>query len=554
MVNLVDSSTDMDLPKIYSLSETAICVEWEHIISKPVHLNVTGLNRKLNNDPFTGFIETVPSYNTLTVFFDPLFISSAAVKEDLLRLLEFAGTDSTGPNRSIKIPVCYDDEFGHDLEFIAKAHSISKEAVIAAHLSGTYTVYMMGFLPGFAYMGTVEDAIATARKSVPRALVEEGSVGIAGKQTGIYPLSSPGGWQIIGRTPLRLFDLRKPDPFLFSAGDEVRFESISKKQFKELKEQNKIPAADETTKEEGDIIVVKPGIYSIIQDGGRFGYRSFGVPVSGAMDLTAFHLANALAGNTKNAACIECTLGGIQLRFKKNTVIAVTGFGIATINGRPIRICQPLAVFKNDLLEIKFSNEGVRSYIAVRGGFDSTLMLNSRSVYPKAGIGLPLKKDDGLKIGNMISGNSKMIPENFSFAKYQIDCTIQIIEGPEFKWMDAHSRSVIFSNIFLISNQSDRMGYRLESEPLVKENNIELLSTAVTKGTVQLTPSGQLIILMSDCQTTGGYPRVAQVAASDLSILAQMKPGDGLRFKSISLAAAESLYLSEQKMINALFD
>ena len=550
----------MMIPKIYPLCETAACVEFSDSIDGATHQQVMVLNKKIQHQPFTGFIETVPSYTTLTFYYQPEFINSingspfAFVKNYIESLLSDLKSDSTKGKEVISIPVCYDDEFGYDLDFIASNSKLTKKQVIEIHQQQVYDVYMMGFLPGFAYMGSVDDAIATARKSTPRASVEEGSVGIAGKQTGIYPLKSPGGWQIIGRTPFCLFDLKKQDPFLFKTGDRVKFQPISKDEFHKIKKEQ-LQVAD--IKEEqtiADTIVIKPGIYSTIQDAGRFGYQSYGVPISGAIDQVAYHTANALAGNEKNGACIECTMGGLQLQFKKNAVIAITGAGAAYVNGQLIRSWQPLSVSRADILEIRYNNDGLRTYIAVKGGFAANAIMNSRSVYAKAGIGAPLKKEEGLQFENLLSANPKKITESLSVPTYNSEASIRIIAGPENHWMKAVSIQQISSQPFTLSNQCDRMGYQLKAGSLLLNETKELLSTAVTKGTIQLTPSGQLIILMSDCQTTGGYPRVAQVAAVDLPVLAQLKPGDTIRLHHISFEEAEALYLVEQKKINDLFN
>ena len=549
----------MTVPKIYPLCETALSIEWGNTINESVHQQVTCLNRLLQQKPFIGFIETVPAYTTLTIYYQPELIAEENtepflfVKNYVENLLSNLQIENLQNENIISIPVCYDDEFGHDLEFIATEKKISKEEVIAIHQQKEYMVYMMGFLPGFAYMGEVDDIIATPRKQTPRAIVEEGSVGIAGKQTGIYPLSSPGGWQIIGRTPLCLFDIQKQDPFLFKAGDRVKFYSITKEEFNLIKDQQKkIPAIDQKENAAG-AVVIKPGIFSTIQDGGRFGFRSYGVPVSGAMDIQAYHIANGLAGNIKNAAAIECTMGGLMIQFKKNAAIAVTGGGAAFVNHQKIKMYQPLGIAKNDVLEIKYNNDGMRAYIAVSGGFATPIVMNSRSTYAKAGIGEALKKEDTLAFENTAPVKTKQMLPGLTGHEYNSHAAIRIIEGPEKDWMSTESIQQLYMQNFALTNQCDRMGYRLQSDPLSLQNNGELLSTAVTKGTIQLTPGGQLIILMSDCQTTGGYPRVAQIAAVDLPVIAQLKPGDTIHFLKISFREAEELYLLQQKTINEFF-
>jgi inhibitor of KinA len=184
-----------------------------------VYEQIASFNLLLNEHPFTGFTETVPAYNTITVFYQPeLMITfdkspTVFVKRHIEKLISEKSIHPTLKKNYVSIPVCYDEEFGPDLPYISETNGISVQQLIATHQQKDYHVYMMGFLPGFSYMGEVDDTIAVSRKASPRAVIEKGSVGIAGNQTGIYPLTSPGGWQIIGRTPYCLFDTEKEDPF-----------------------------------------------------------------------------------------------------------------------------------------------------------------------------------------------------------------------------------------------------------------------------------------------------------------------------------------------------
>src|SRR5690606_12155738 len=191
-------------------------------------------------DPLPCMIEAIPAYTSLTIFYNLCkarnFItkdnSSAYewMKSQTEKWLNDAVVETETPKTPITIPVCYDEEFAPDLAFIAKTKNISVDELIALHVAKTYRVYMMGFLPGFAYIGQLDEKISFPRKNKP-VLTAAGSVGIAGRQTGIYPLSSPGGWQIIGRTPLKMFDAQKENPAFLKAGDEVSFISISKDEF-----------------------------------------------------------------------------------------------------------------------------------------------------------------------------------------------------------------------------------------------------------------------------------------------------------------------------------
>jgi inhibitor of KinA len=225
---------------IYSLSEKAITLQFGNTISAALLTQVTTVNLLVHQQPFPGFISTVPAYSTLTIYFDPLQVFKSnldglrcfqKVENYILSLSVPAHHTENYSESLIKIPVCYGSEFGLDLNSLAALHNLSPEAVIKLHSEVTYTVYMIGFVPGFAYLGGLNQSLASPRKAVPRAAVPAGSVGIAGEQTGIYPLQTPGGWQIIGRTPLVMFDANRAQPSLLKAGDLVRFEPITTNQF-----------------------------------------------------------------------------------------------------------------------------------------------------------------------------------------------------------------------------------------------------------------------------------------------------------------------------------
>lgn len=220
---------------ISPLGDNALTVDFGKVISEELNRKVIALSRKLTENPFPGIIETVPAYSSLSVFYDlvtvrhafpdcPTAFNAVAkyvqnVSNDLTESVETA-------TRCVEIPVNFKPEFALDLETAAAFKNISTDEFLEIFLSQTYRVYMLGFLPGFPYMGEVDERIAVPRKQTPRTLVPKGSVGIAGRQTGIYPQDSPGGWQIIGRTDVELFDASRDEPCLFRAGDEVRFVTV----------------------------------------------------------------------------------------------------------------------------------------------------------------------------------------------------------------------------------------------------------------------------------------------------------------------------------------
>ena len=225
---------------ISPLGDSAITVDFGNVIDETINRQVMALFYQFQNNPLPGMIEAVPAYSSLTVYYDVFQLKKIVTagktvyewtEEQLRKRLQEPLLYNDSATATITIPVCYEKEFASDIEEIARLKNISVDEVIRIHTSKTYRVYMLGFIPGFAYMGEVDEKIEMPRKPQPRQKVEAGSVGIAGKQTGIYPLSSPGGWQIIGQTPLKLFDASKKVPTLLKAGDKVKFISISKDEF-----------------------------------------------------------------------------------------------------------------------------------------------------------------------------------------------------------------------------------------------------------------------------------------------------------------------------------
>lgn len=225
---------------IFPLGDGAATIDFGNAIDESVNSLVLALFHSLNNNHIPGIIELVPAYSSLTVYYDvmtmrkryPLYKSAFdSVKEIISEKLAEPAEVAASIGEFVRIPVCYDAEYALDADELTKTKKINKDDLIRLHTSKTYLVYMLGFLPGFTYMGKVDEQLYMPRKINPRPRVEAGSVGITGYQTGIYPLPSPGGWQIIGRTPLRLFNAEKNDFTLLKPGDRVQFYSISKDEY-----------------------------------------------------------------------------------------------------------------------------------------------------------------------------------------------------------------------------------------------------------------------------------------------------------------------------------
>ena len=218
----------MSAIRIVSAGDSALVVELDERIDPAINARAIALAESLQAAGIAGVRDVVPTYRSVAVFFDPLRTHYDALVERIERDAARAGPDAVPDREPIRIPVCYGGDLGPDLASVAAFGGVAEDAVIALHSAATYRVFMLGFVPGFAYMGLVDARIAAPRHSTPRVRVPVGSVGIAGVQTGVYPAETPGGWQLIGRTPLKPFDAARAEPFLMKAGDAVRFHAISR--------------------------------------------------------------------------------------------------------------------------------------------------------------------------------------------------------------------------------------------------------------------------------------------------------------------------------------
>jgi len=230
--------------RFFQISENAISLEFGDDINKDTLKRITKLNRCMKQNPFAGLLSTIPAYTTLTLYFNPVGLMNdpnlkgSNTLDKISRYIKSinaeTNTDQEVYSQIINIPVCYDPIFGFDLEELSSFYQLKKEEIIEIHSSVVYTVYMIGFVPGFPYLGGLSEKLTTPRKQNPRPAIPAGSVGIAGQQTGIYPLETPGGWQIIGKTPIKLFDVNRQQPSLLKAGDKLKFEPISLREFEQI--------------------------------------------------------------------------------------------------------------------------------------------------------------------------------------------------------------------------------------------------------------------------------------------------------------------------------
>lgn len=308
------------------------------------------------------------------------------------------------------------------------------------------------------------------------------------------------------------------------------------------------------------ILIEKSGVLSTIQDSGRTGFRRFGINPNGAMDKTAVRVVNILLGNDDAEAVLEMHFPAPVLKFAEPAIIALGGadFG-ATLDDEPFENWRPISVRENQTLEFTRKIFGNRAYLAVKGNFVINEWLGSRSTNLAANIGgfdgRSLTKGDRLFFKQRVANSEQRT--NYKISKnliplYGSHPTIRVIAGAEFEKFTALSEHNFFKLNFTVSRDSNRMGFRLAGEPLYLLDESQLVSSAVDFGTIQLTPDGQMIILMADHQTSGGYPRIAHVASKDLPILAQLGADDRINFQLVSIEEAEQLTLEFERNLNLL--
>ena len=221
----------MDKPIIKISSDTSLTIEFGSEISYEINSRIRAFDKALAAQEIEGIVETVPTYCSLTIHYEPELIRYNDLRAKLETLLAGSYEGQSGPAAVVEIPVLYGGEYGLDLDYVAEHNGLTAKQVIDLHSGGEYLVYMLGFTPGFSYLGGMDERLATPRLKTPRVLIPGGSVGIAGAQTGIYPMDSPGGWQLIGRTPVKLYDPRREQPILLDAGEYIKFRAIDQAEY-----------------------------------------------------------------------------------------------------------------------------------------------------------------------------------------------------------------------------------------------------------------------------------------------------------------------------------
>ena len=518
-------------------------------ISVELNTRVRALEFLIQQKGLTGVVETVPAFGTLLVYYDPLAVEYDALCAAISELAPRADTAVLPPARSVELPCCYDPDFGFDLAAAAERLGLAVEELVRLQAGASYLVYFIGFTPGLPYMGGMPDRLRLPRLETPRTRVPAGSVGIGGIQCCIYSVDSPGGYWILGRTPLRLYDPGAPDPILLRPGDRVRFRRIDRPEFDAISSEGASTAPSETSPRKGCagearalIRILEPGPQTTVQDLGRSAYLRYGITPSGPMDRAAFVLANRLVGNPDGAAGLECTVLGPRFEVAAPCAIAVTGAAMPlTLNGQEAPAWTTLALETGDVIKLGPARAGVRAYVAFSGGIDVPVVLGSRSTYLRGGLGglegRALRKGDALRLFPAALPPLRRVPPS-GIPDLAAGPEIRVVLGPQADRFAAEGLQAFLAGPYEMLPQSDRMGARLRGPRITHTRGHDIVSDGIALGSIQVPGDGQPIALLVDRQSTGGYTKVATVCSFDIGRLGQVKPGQHLRFRALTLAEA----------------
>ncbi|WP_258062611.1 urea amidolyase family protein [Arthrobacter sp. B0490] len=514
------------------------------LVELPGLPEVLSLQAQLREHPVDGQVDVVPAATTVLVTVeDARRLPALAARLRTIDLSEPAGQDDT----LITIEVQYD---GADLAEVAERTGMSGDAVVAAHTGTPWVAAFGGFAPGFTYLTGGDPRLAVPRRDSPRTAVPAGSVALAGPFSAVYPRQSPGGWQLIGRTDAVLWDIRRSGPALIGPGNRVRFTAVRELVDIPPRTLPGPPAAPApvtvpvpapllpgrgVTPTPPGLTVVRPGLYSTLQDLGRPGLMALGVAGAGALDRAALRQANRLVGNAPGCAVIESLNGGLVLAAEEDQVLAVTGADVGLTVSPPDggergpALCAPFLLRAGEVLRQSPPVSGLRTYTAVRGGFEAGEVLGSRSTDSMSGLGPPaLTAGTHLAVGRPARGSTVGNPEEpRPTAGPEV---LRVIPGPRDDWFD-DGPARLYGTDWTVTARSNRIGLRLDGPALVRARDGELPSEGTVRGALQVPPSGLPVLFLADHPVTGGYPVIAVVVAADLDRAAQLAPGSTVRFR-----------------------
>jgi biotin-dependent carboxylase-like uncharacterized protein len=396
---------------------------------------------------------------------------------------------------------------------------------------------MLGFRPGFGYLGLTDPRLEVPRLATPRLRVEAGAVAIAGRQTAVYPGVSPGGWNLIGRSDARLFDPWAEEPALLRPRDRVVFEPV-----RELPEP-RTPRVTAWKAPRPAFEIDEAGLLTTVQDLGRPGMLRLGVSAGGAADRPAAAAANTGLGNPEGAAVIECSGPGLALRFLETTRFCLTGADLGAELERhdlelpwPVPLGRPVLARPGNRLRLTAARRGFRAYLAFEGGLAVPAVLGSRSTDLGGGFGgfdgRALARGDRLGVEPGAGAGAAGL---FALAPPESSMVLRVVPGPQADHFEESQLEILYGSEYRLAGDADRTGCRLEG-PRVTARRPEIVTDGLLPGAIQVPPDGRPIVMLADAPASGGYPKPGVVIAADLPRLAQLPPGGGrLRLRPIEL-------------------
>jgi KipI family sensor histidine kinase inhibitor len=534
---------------------------------------VLALQASLAAVPIDGIQELLPAARTLMLRFDPERLTreqlEAALANTQARRGTVVPTRTSGP--LVEIPLRYD---GEDLAEVARLAGLTVEEVIRRHQASEFTVAFCGFAPGFAYLVGGDPALQVPRRATPRPQVPAGAVALGGGYCGVYPQATPGGWQLIGRTSMAMWDPDRDPPARLTPGMRVRFRAIGagEPEAASAPEAVSAPGAAEPPHERrvaihgvppaGPRIEVTAAMLPVlVQDLGRPGHAHLGVAPSGAADRAALQAANRAVGNPPGLACLEITLGSAAFHCRGDArdaiVVAVAGAAVPltvqrasgeVFEGAP---AQPIALGAGDGVKLGYPARGLRSYLAVRGGIEAPRLLGSASRDTLAALGpAPVTKGAMLAVARaQVSGADPDLGGDAAAAvgggSDRSRCVVpplpasgdtvvlDVVAGPRADLFTDAALATLCDQVWQVTPQSSRVGLRLRGlQPLARRDATELPSEGMVRGAIQVPHDGQPVLLLADHPLTGGYPVIAVVAEHHRDLAGQIPPGAKVRFRA----------------------
>jgi biotin-dependent carboxylase-like uncharacterized protein len=448
-----------------------------------------------------------------------------------------SGPAEVGDGEVVEVPVHYD---GDDLEEVAALTGLTPAEVVAAHTGRPWQVGFVGFAPGFAYLVDGDPRLRVPRRSSPRPRVPAGAVGLADEYSGVYPRSSPGGWQLLGHTDVALWDLDRDPPALLRPGLRVRFTDAARATGPSYGAGGtegssgrppEVPGPDGNTPW---LEVVDPGLLSLVQDAGRPGLAALGVGPSGAADRAAFALGARLVGQTPAEAAVEL-LGAVVVRAHGSITAVVTGAPCPVlVDERAVPCNAPFLVRDGQVLRLGRPTAGLRSYLTVRGGIVTAAALGSRSHDTLAGLGPPpLRAGDRLVVGplrgDLLVDVAPVAPPTPRTVE------LDVLPGPHLHWLADVGQ--VGAQTWTVAADSDRVGLRLAGAALARattHHEAEVPSQGLVRGAVQVPVDGIPVVFLADHPVTGGYPVVAVLTERASDRAAQLVPGQEVRLRLLA--------------------